>query len=259
MNRLNVEKKIEDLSYKMNIAKIAIDKASYNLKYTEQLGLSKADIERQHGIINNFSAKYNKNKNTYDVLEEYLKGNLGSNDSELLFKCTFPAEEGYINDSYQTAIICKENVAKLFANGVNYKDIVYCLDNSDVLGVDTTFDVAETNNLANGNVDVELANGIENMDPLDVPINCQNRIIASGKIPYCISIDENEINNLSGEKYDIPVPSFEDISFLRDMTNEKFLDLENKVELEQVVKYKMDTAIRRMNSVLDDVEKYNER
>ncbi len=263
MNRLSVEKKLEDLTYRMNIEKTAINRAEYNIKFAELLYLSDEAISTEKSIIDTYATKYAKNKQTYDVLAEYLDTTCESpyGEQDMLFKCTFPAESGYINGKYQTSIVCKESVAKLFANGVNYKDIIACLDDTDITAVDTKFDIQTSKNILNGNVDVELAQEADFATALDVPLTTKedNCIVASGKIQYCVPFDDHKVYDFAGNEYNVPVPTFEDITFLQTMTQEKFSDLQSKVELEQVVKYKMDTAINRMNLVLDDMEKYNER
>ncbi len=258
MNKLGISKKIEDLNYRMGIAKRAVERAGYNLKYSEQLRLSDQDIRNQFNTIEKFSAQYAKDKCTADVLGEY-QNTVGTTDSRTLFKCTFPAEEGFINDTYQTSIICKEDVARLFANGVNYSDVVGLMDSDDILNVETTFDTINSKNATNGNVDVELAQDSDFVNGFEIPVTCDNKIIAAGKVQYCVPIDDHKVFDLFGNEYKISAPSFDDINFLRGMADQKFADLENKVELEQVVRYKMDTAISRMNTVLDDFEKYNER
>jgi hypothetical protein len=258
MNKSGISKKIDDLNYRMAIAKIAVKRAGYNLKFSSALGLSDKEIRNQYNTIEKFSTQYAKDKCTADVLEEYQK-TAGTTDSRTLFKCTFPAEEGYINDTYQTSIVCKEDVARLFANGVNYDDVVGLMDSDDILNVETTFDTINSKNAKTGNVDVELAQDSDFMNGFEMPVTCGNKIIAAGKVQYCVPTDECQVFDLFGNEYKVSAPSFDDISFLKGMANQKFADLENKVELAQVVKYKMDTAIERMNSVLDDVEKYNER
>ena len=258
MNKFGIERKIEDLNYRMAIAKLAVERADYNLRFSNQLRLSDKEIRNQFNTIEKFSAQYAKDKCTSDVLGEY-KNTAGTTDSRTLFKCTFPVEEGFINDTYQTSIVCKEDVARLFANGVNYSDVVGLMDSDDILNVETTFDTIDSKNARTGNVDVELAQEEDFINGFEIPVTCENKIIAAGKVQYCVPTDEHKVFDLFGNEYKVSAPSFDDINFLKGMANEKFADLEKKTELEQVVKYKMDTAISRMNSVLDDVEKYNER
>lgn len=269
-----IEKRIGELGYKMSLEKYAFKKAKYNLDNADFLGLTEDQTRKLYNSLDEYADRYVADKHTYDALEEYminkyrentneLLGISDNNEPKLLFKCTFPKEESEWNTQFQSSIIVDENVARLFANGVDYKEIVKCFDSEDIKGISTELNAEDFTKNRNGNVDVELAVGFDALCAGETPVVAKDEnsawktMVASSKVPYCLSVDDVSLTDLNGKKYSVEAPSLDTINLLKNDVDKKVNELGRLMSLDAIVKDKVNTTISRMNLVLDEVDKYS--
>ena len=259
MNFNKVERKINDLTFRIKLDEIAIQKAQYNLKFAKRLGLKDAQIDKYAESLDFYNSRIITDRNTLSVLNECKNTYYGENlnNEGYLFKCTLPYEKVDDTSSFQTSILVNDNVAKLFANGVEYKDIVGCLDGNDIIDIDTTFSPVAPAEIGK-NVDVEVIENIDCKDSLDEPIlaytygKANSNLIASSKICTCYSFDNSSFKNLDGEDFSPAVPSLKEICSLQESTYSKEQKYNELSTIESAVKEKMQASIDKINFALSE-------
>ena len=257
-----IEQKINDLTYRIKLDEIAINKAQYNLKFARRLGLSDELLDKYSENLDYYNSKIVTDKNTLNIFKECFDeyGRITSTYAEgYLFRCTLPFEEVDGTSNYQTSILVNDNVAKMFANGVSYKDVVSCLESHDIIDIETEFR-SHVPYIDCKNVGVEIVDNIEPKDTLDEPViasvygKSHQGLIASSKIFTCYPYENVSYKTLSGEDYNPGVPSFDSINALRTSTATKEHEYEKLETLETTVREKMQESINKINTVLTSSE-----
>ncbi len=257
-----IEQKINDLTYRIKLDEIAINKAQYNLKFARRLGLSEELLDKYSENLDYYNSKIVTDKNTLNIFKECFDeyGRITSTYAEgYLFRCTLPFEEVDGTSNYQTSILVNDNVAKMFANGVSYKDVVSCLESHDIIDIETEFR-SHVPYIDCKNVGVEIIDNVEPKDTLDEPILAsvygknKEGLIASSKIFTCYPFENVSYKTLSGETYNPGVPSFDEINALRTATSTKEQKYEALEGLETTVREKMQASIDKINYALAETE-----
>ena len=259
-----LEQKIYDLNYRIYLDELAIKNADYNLKFSKRLNYNEETVDSFKSKLDFYNSRIAQDKCTLNVLTDCIKnsqnGGFHLND-DYLFKCTLPYEKVDEISSYQTSITVSEDVARLFANGVSYKDVISCLDNEDIKQIESNFasTIPQGANFKNVGVEIiEKANVSE--ECLDEPIvakvfkSCNSGLIASSKIPACYSFGSASYNDLNGACYTPGVPTFEEIFKKQNDSFEKEMEYNNMVDLEDTVKSKMQASIDKVTIALDKAE-----
>ncbi len=261
---MNIEKigqKIDELEYRIKLDNYGLNKADYNIRFAKRLGLTQAQIDKFKEQSKYYSEKIIKENNTYDTLKNCYKDYQNgwcAPTNDYLFKCTLPYEKVDSITNYQTSIVVDADVVRLFANGVDYNDVISCLDNEDIKGIESTYKrTLDANDETNTEVGVEF---IDNCSPeiLDEPVtvkygktNSYKGLIASSAIYSCYPINGVTYKDLNGDTYHPGVPSFDDITTIQSRVHEKQKDYDRLHDIETIVKTKMDEAIFKMDTALN--------
>ena len=255
-----IEQKINELCYRLRLDDIAINSVAYNLKHAKRLGLTDAKIDALQDKLGLYKSKKASDSTTLEVLKECLENPYKSSNSDnsYYFKCTLPYEKVDPNASYQTSILVGEDVARLFSNGVSYKDILDCLENKDIIDIKSDFSSKIPVDCKGvTEVGVEVVDNNSTITRLDEPILASiygkpnKGIIASSKISTCYPFGVANYKDLDGENYTPATPSLEDISALKKFTSRKQNEYNNMVNLEETVREKMQISIDKVNGALE--------
>ncbi len=255
-----IEQKINELCYRIKLDEIAITSAQYNLKYAKRLGLTDAKIDALQDKLGLYKSKKASDSSTLEVLQECLENPYKSanSDDSYYFKCTLPYEKVDSNASYQTSILVGEDVARLFSNGVSYKDILDCLESKDIIDIKSNFaSKIPVDCKGVTEVGVEVVDNSSHITRFDEPIIAkvygkQNKgIIASSKISTCYPYGSASYKDLNGESYTPTTPTLEDISSLKKFTSRKQNEYNDMVNLEETVREKMQISLDKVNDALE--------
>ena len=174
-----------------------------------------------------------------------------------MFKCTFPYEKVDNVSGYQTSILVNDNVVGLFANDVSYKELISCLDESDIASIQSVFASSAPASTLDQNVKVELVDDKYFANSKDMPVLAKQlndnspSLIASSKIFECYPYSETSFKSLDGNTYDPGVPTFDNIRVFQSNTRSKQKELEKLEDIEDAVKAKMRNSVARINLLLD--------
>ncbi len=261
MNIEKISQKINDLEYCLNLDTYAMERANYNIQFAKRLGYSQEEISNYIELSKYYSNKIETEKNTYETLKGYCKdvqNGWCAPTSDYLFKCTLPYEKVDELSNYQTSFTVDADIVKLFANGVDYNDIISCMDNEDIKSIETRFksSLAPTDTISK-EVAVELTDVGSIPALLDEPITVKfgksssyRGLIASSKIDICYPLGKAQYKDLNGDSYYPGIPTFEDINGIQSKTYEKQHEYDKLHNIETVVKNKMDAAVSRMDAAL---------
>ena len=254
-----IEQKINELCYRISLDEIAIKSAAYNLKHAKRLGLTDAKIDALQDKLGLYKSKRASDESTLEVLKECLENPYKSAniDGSYYFKCTLPYEKVDSNASYQTSILVGEDVARLFSNGVSYKDIIDCLESKDIIDIKSDFaSKVPVDCKGVTEVGVEVVDGSAKLSSVDEPImayelgNQKKGMIASSKITTCYPFGQAEFKDLNGANYTPATPSLEEISSLKKSVSKKQNEYVNMFNLEEIVREKMQVSIDKVNDAL---------
>ena len=261
-----IENKIKDLDYRVKLDELAIRKAEYNLKYAKRLRYTDAEVDSLKERLNFYNSKIINDRCTLDVFRNcYLESKSHSDvNSDYLFKCTFPYVKVDNSSFYQTSITVPEEVAKYFANGVTYQDVINCLEEEDIKDIQSSFTSKTPKFLNSHNVGVEVIEKSE-IDGIvcDAPVIARQNgksdcnLIASKKITTCYPYGFATYNNLGGSTFIPTTPSLNDICKTQSYTLAKEAKLNRMATIEATVKNKMQESIDKMNLALDEAEAHN--
>jgi len=253
--------KINELEYRIKLDEIAIDKAAYNLKFAKRLNLTAKKVAGYEESLEFYNSKIITDKTTLTALKDCYLNPCSfnpSNETEYLFKCTLPYEKVDSNASYQTSIVVSEEVARLFANGVSYKDVISCLENDDIINIESNFTSRIPMEYKKvSDVGVEVIDNYKVAECFDEPIIAKiagkstEGVIASSKISTCYPYGKATYRDFNGDKFLPAVPSIDDICGVRKITNAKQNDYNNMVNIEEIVKEKMQKSLDKINSALE--------
>ena len=251
-----IEQKINELCYRIHLDEIAINSSRYNLKHAKRLNLTDEKIDALEDRLGLYRSKLASDKSTLEVLKECLE-NPYKSDNSYLFKCTLPYEKVDSNASYQTSIFVGEDVARLFSNGVSYKDIIDCLENKDIVNIKSDFtSKIPVDCKGVTDVGVEVVDDYHKIECFDEPIVAsiigkqKKGVIASSQITTCYPYGFASYKDLDGAKYMPATPSLEDICKMKNYTSLKQNNYNNMVNIEEVVKEKMQLSVDKINDVL---------
>ena len=265
MNIEKISQKINDLEYCISLDTYAIERADYNIKFAKRLGYDQETINNYIELSEYYSRKIEIEKNTCSTLKNYckdVKNGWCAPTSDYLFKCTLPYEKVDELSNYQTSFTVDADTVKLFANGVDYNDIISCMDNSDIRSIETKFKSSLTPaDTSSKEVAVELTDIGSVPDLLDEPITVKTGknssykgLIASSKIDTCYPLGKAQYKDLNGDTYYPGIPTFEDITGIQTQTYAKQHEYDRLHNIETVVKNKMDVAISKMDTALSAYE-----
>ena len=257
MNIDIVNQKIDDLRFRVSLDQKGLENAQYNLKFAKRLRLDGNQINEFTEKLDYYTDKYNSDVNTLKVFEEY-KDNYekGINDNakanDYYFKCTLPYEKVDSFSNYQTSFIANEDVAKLFANGVSYKEIINCLDTEDILNIESHYKSVIPEDYANlTNVDVEVIEqdkvSFSNEKPIIAFNGKKFGLIASGEILVCY-FDGGCYKKLDGKPYSPQTPTIDEVCSDKTITMNKQLKYDKMLNIEYAVKSKIDTNLSQINT-----------
>ncbi len=265
MNVEKISQKINDLEYRIRLDNCGLERANYNITFANRLNYTQAQIDNFIELSKYYTDKLKVDTNTCNTLKSCyrdLQNGWGAPTSDYLFKCTLPYETVDSLTNYQTQITVDADVVKLFANGVDYNEVITCLDNDDIKAINSSFKSKLTEkDLSLKEVGVELTDTTELTDLLDEPVvvkygknNSYKGLIASSSINACYPSTGALYRDLNGDSYHPGVPTFEDITNIQSKLMEKESDYRRLHNLEVIVRDKMDTAIEKMDKALSQYE-----
>jgi hypothetical protein len=261
-----IEERISDIEYRARLDGFALEKAKYNYKYADLLNYSPNKVAKLKGMIQYYTNKVEADTRTLDALQECYEMNKNRDESHepaYLFKCTLPYEKVDPITLYQTSLTVKENVASLFANGVSYKDVIPCLENEDVINIESNYcsQLPLTASL-NDDVKVEYIDSeMGTISGTDSPIIARPAhkntigIIAASSIPTCYSFGEASYRDFNGNSYTPETPKLGDICETQKSCFEKESKYYKLVDLEETVKCKMQASYDKMSRMLEEHDK----
>ena len=259
MNREKILQKANELEYRINLNKSGLEKAKYNLKNSSKLNLTIKQINNFTRSKIYYEDKIKQDIGTYNGLVSFLNDNAPSLSSDYMFKCTFPYNKVDNLSGYQTSIVVDDSVVGLFANGVNYKDVISCLDENDVHGIESKF-MSFSPTKKDKNVTVEVIDDNDTFSKKDAVIAFNNStkdigIVSIDNISECYSdYKKYSFKNLNGEAYTPCVPSLDDILAKQNASNQKADEYKNYKALENKVVEKINLASDKMTRVLNKYE-----
>ncbi len=259
-----LEERISDIEYRVSLDEHALENAKYNYKYADLLNYTPQQITKFKEKIDIYTRKLDTDTHTLCALKECYETNKNYDEAlepSYLFKCTLPFEKVDPITLYQTTITVKDNVASLFANGVSYKDIIPCIENSDVINIESKF-ASKLPLLSSfdDNVKVEYLEGGVNTiscsnSPVIAKLNNKNTIgiIASNQIPVCYPYGEATYKDFDGNEYTPETPKLGDICDIQKKSFEKESKYYKMVDLEDTVRFKMQSTYDKMTNMLNKI------
>ncbi len=259
MNREKILQKANDVEYRIRINLEGYEKADYNLKFASKLNLTPKQIATFTESKAYYEDKLRRDEGTYNCLRSYLDDKSPILSSDYLFKCTFPYNKVDNLSGYQTSIVVDDSVVGLFANGVDYKDIISCLDENDIHGIESKF-MSYSPLDVNKDVAVEVIDDGYNFKNKEAIVAYNNKtkdvgIVSLDNISECYSdYKKYTFTNLNGEVYTPNVPTLDDILAKQSVSNQKEAEYNNYKTLEDKVVEKINYASNKMTRVLDKYE-----
>ncbi len=257
MKREILNQKIDDLKYRIHLDNIGIEKAKYNIDFHTELNLDDKKFNQYKENYDYYSNKLKKDTATLNAITNSLTSLENGTSDTMLFKCTFPYEKVNRISSYQTEITIDEKAVGLFANGVDYNDMLACLENKDIYDIKSNYKYnLKDEDLNNKEVTVEVYDGVV-PETIDEPIIVKYRtndykgLIASSKISLCYPSSGAYYKDLNGETYMPGVPTFDDISKLQDDYTHKYEKYNKLKYIEGVVKDKMTNTVDEMSDKIE--------
>ncbi len=258
-----IEQKINDLDYRVKLDELAIRKIEYNLQYAKRLRYGDTKVDSLKEKLDFYNKKIINDRCTLDVFRNcYLESKTNcSIDGDYLFKCTFPYVKVDNMSFYQTSITVPVEVAKYFANGVSYQDVINCLEADDIKDIQSNFTSKAPTGAKTTNVGVEV---IEKADIEGVTCDAtviarangqaDINLIASRKITTCYPYGFATYNNLGGGSFIPTTPSLNDICKTQSYTLAKEARYNRMATIEATVRNKVQESIDKMNLALDNAE-----
>ena len=258
MNREKILQKANDIEYRIGINLEGYEKADYNLKFASKLNLTPKQIAAFTESKAYYENKLRKDEGTYNCLRSILDDKTPILSSDYLFKCTLPYNKVDNLSGYQTSIVVDDSVVGLFANGVDYKDVISCLDDKDIYGIESKF-MSFTPIDTNKDVAVEVIenNDCKNNSAIIAYNNKTNDIglVSLENISECYSdYKKYTFTNLSGEAYSPCIPTLDDILAKQSVSNQKEAEYNNYKAIEDKVVEKINFASNKMTRILKQYE-----
>ncbi len=262
MNKEKILQKANDVEYRIKINLEGYEKADYNLKFASKLNLTPKQIAAYTENKAYYENKLRRDESTYNCLSSFINDKSPVLSSDYLFKCTLPYNKVDNLSGYQTSIIVDDSVVGLFANGVDYKDVISCLDENDIHGVESKFmsySPIDTNKDVTVEV-VEDENDFKNNRAIVAYNNTTKDfgIISLDSVSECYSdYKKYTFTNLNGETYSPSIPSLDEILAKQSVSNQKEVEYNNYKELEDKVVEKINFASDNMTKILNKYENMN--
>ena len=254
-----LKQKIDDLEYRLKLDNEGIINAEYNIKYAKRLGLTAQQYNNFVETSRYYATKiYNDQKAHNALLNCYNDAITSNSCNHNYFKCTFPYEIVSKDASYQTTLVVNENAVKLFANGIDYNQAIECLDNNDIIDIQSKFKMKPINDgISCNDIRVEaIGDVVDCSENIPITSHCDGfkgykGLIASSEIPACFQIDKTTFKDLNGNAFVPEIPSLETIKSLQNNAIQKEKSFKEYKCLEYEVSKKMDEAINKINGLMN--------